>query len=92
MGSILTEVAVLFVLRTRRPFYRSRPARAVVISSLLVAAITVTLPFSGLAGPLGLAPVPLSLMVVILLLTAGYVLATEAAKRIFWRVRVKGRP
>ena len=58
LGSILTEVAVLFVLRTRGPIFRSRPGRWVVISSLIVALVTVAIPYTPLAIVLGLAPIP----------------------------------
>lgn len=87
LGSVLTEIAVLFVLRTRGPFYRSRPARGVVISSALVAAVTLAIPYTALAGPLGLIPLPQNLLVAIVVITLGYVAATEAVKRIFWRRR-----
>ena len=36
VGSTLTELAVLFVLRTRRLFFRSTPGRALFISSIAV--------------------------------------------------------
>lgn len=38
--SVITELTVLLVLRTQRPFYRSRPGRALVLSSIVVAALT----------------------------------------------------
>ncbi len=85
LGSILTEVAVLFVLRTRGPFYRSTPSKWIVGASLLVAGIAVAIPFSPLAAPLGMAALPADLLGLILLVTLGYVLATEIVKRFFWR-------
>ncbi len=90
VGSVLTEVAVLFVLRTRGPFYRSRPARGVVLTSAAVALITVALPFSPLAQPLGLGPIPVDLMAAVVGITIAYVAATEAMKRIFWAPRRPG--
>ncbi|HEX8930802.1 MAG TPA: HAD-IC family P-type ATPase, partial [Actinomycetota bacterium] len=49
--STVTELAVMLVLRTNRPFWRSRPGRAPVWSSIAIAAITIALPFTPLAGP-----------------------------------------
>ncbi len=85
LGSILTEVAVLFALRTRRPFFRSRPSKWIVIASAVVIAITVGLLYSPLAAPLGLVPIPLPLLLIVVLITLVYFGANELTKRIFWK-------
>lgn len=58
IDSTITELAVMLVLRTNRRFYRSRPDRAPLLSSIAIAAITIALPYSPLATPLGLTTVP----------------------------------
>ncbi|MDQ1550828.1 MAG: P-type Mg2+ transporter [Actinomycetota bacterium] len=87
IGSILTEVVVLFVLRTRRPFFRSRPSRWIVIASVVVAAIACYLPYSPLATPLSLVGLPLPLFLAIIGITLVYVASNEIAKRFFWKPR-----
>jgi Mg2+-importing ATPase len=86
--SLLTELLVAMVVRTRRPFFKSTPGRWLLISTAVVAAITIVilyLPFSSL---LGFVPLPLPVMALILLITLLYVLATEVAKQVFYaRVR-----
>jgi len=80
--STVTELAVMLVLRTNRPFYRSRPGRGLLWSSVAIAAITLALPYySPLAGPLGLTAVPAEVLAILVGLTALYVIANEAAKR-----------
>jgi len=79
--STVTELAVMLVLRTNRPFYRSRPGRALLSSSIAIAAVTIALPYSPLAGPLGLTAVPAQIVAVLVGLTALYVIANEGAKR-----------
>jgi P-type Mg2+ transporter len=79
--STVTELAVMLVLRTNRPFYRSRPGRGLLWSSIAIAAITLALPYSPLAGPLGLTAVPAEVLAILVGLTALYVIANEAAKR-----------
>jgi Mg2+-importing ATPase len=81
--STITELAVMLVLRTNRPFYRSRPGRALLLSSIAIAAITIALPYSPLARPLGLSAIPAQVLAVLAGLTAGYVVANEATKRRF---------
>jgi Mg2+-importing ATPase len=78
--STATELAVMLVLRTARPFWRSRPARALLASSLAVAAVTVALPYTPLAEPLGLTALPARILLVLAGLTAVYVAANEIAK------------
>jgi Mg2+-importing ATPase len=85
LESVATELAVLFVLRTRRPFFRSRPSRLLVVSSLVVAALTLAIPYSPLAVPLGLDGPRPSMLAALAIITALYVGATEIAKERFYR-------
>jgi Mg2+-importing ATPase len=43
--SLLTELAVVLILRTRRPAFRSRPSRLLIWTTLVVAAGTLAIPF-----------------------------------------------
>ena len=79
--STITELVVMLVLRTDRPFFRSMPGRALLVSSAITAAVTIALPYSALAGPLGLVAVPAAVLAALAGLTALYVLANELAKR-----------
>ena len=47
MISLLTELAVVLVLRTRKPVFRSRPSRLLVWSTLAVVTATFAIPFLG---------------------------------------------
>ena len=67
--------------RTRRRPWRSRPGHALAISSVVVAALTVWLPFSPLASDLGLVSPAWTLLVTLAGITLAYVTATEVAKR-----------
>jgi Mg2+-importing ATPase len=79
--STATELAVMLVLRTARPFWRSRPGRALLLTSAVVALVTVVLPYSPLASTLGLTGPPLRLLAVLAGLTALYVAVNELVKR-----------
>ena len=56
--SVLSATAVVFVLRTRLPFLRSVPSRAMLAVTAAVAVVTVLLPYTPLAGVLGFVPLP----------------------------------
>jgi Mg2+-importing ATPase len=85
LGSILTEVVVLFVLRTRRPFFRSKPSKWIVIASIVVAAVACYIPYSPLATPLQLVGLSVPLFFSIIGITLVYVASNELAKRFFWK-------
>jgi len=91
VGSVLTEVAVLFALRTRGPIWSSRPSRGIVVVSAVVAAAAVAIPYTPLAGPLGMVALPASLLGFVVAIAIAYVVATELVKRVFWRSR-RGAP
>ncbi len=85
VGSTLTELAVLLVLRTRRPAFRSRPGTGLLIASLAIAAVTIAIPYSPGAELLGLRALPAAVLGSLLLITLAYVVAAEAVKRSFYR-------
>lgn len=83
--SILTELLILLVMRTHKPFYRSRPAPLLLISSTAVAAVTFLLPYLPFARLLGLTPIDPLLLISLLGVTTLYLIVTEVAKRLFYR-------
>jgi Mg2+-importing ATPase len=86
--SLLTELAVVVVLRTRRASWRSRPGAWLAWTTLGVAALAIALPYLPPAAALfGFEPMPLSLLASLIGLLAAYVVATEATKHWFWRGR-----
>jgi Mg2+-importing ATPase len=86
--SLLTELVIALVVRTRQPFYRSRPGRLLLWSTVLVALLALAIPFLPMVAVLGFVPVPGALLATLCAITAMYVVAVEAAKRWFFRVRL----
>lgn len=83
--SILSAGVVVFVLRSRLPFTRSRPSRAMLIVTGIVMLGTLLLPYSPLAHLLGFTSLPLVYLLVIFTIVIAYALSAEAAKRWFYR-------
>ena len=82
--SLMTELVIALVIRSRKPFFRSKPGTLLWVSTLVVAIITVILPYVPLNSPLGFVPLPLPLMGGLLAITAMYVAASEVAKKYFY--------
>ncbi|HEU0119456.1 MAG TPA: magnesium-translocating P-type ATPase [Bryobacteraceae bacterium] len=83
--SVLTELAVALVVRTRLPFYRSRPGKWLAITTAIIAGFTLALPYLPGSSELGFIPLPGRLLALVIGITALYVLAAEAAKHYFHR-------
>jgi Mg2+-importing ATPase len=83
--SILSAAVVVFALRTRLPFFKSRPSRAMLLATGLVVLVTLALPYSPLAGILEFAPLPLPFLLAVFALVILYFLSAEFAKRWFFR-------
>jgi Mg2+-importing ATPase len=83
--SLLTELLIAFVVRTRRPLYRSRPGNLLLGSTLALVAVTAGIPYLPFARVLGFVPPPPSLVLALALITALYVAAAELAKSWFYR-------
>jgi Mg2+-importing ATPase len=84
--SLLTELAVVLVLRTPGPAWRSVPGGWLLWATAAVAGVALVIPWLGAPAALfGFVPLSPALAAVSLAIVAGYVLATEAAKAWFYR-------
>jgi len=82
--SLLTELVIALVVRTRGLFFRSRPGKLLLVSTLIVLGITLVLPYVPFNFLFGFIPLPAPLMLTIIGLTALYVLLAEIAKKYFY--------
>jgi Mg2+-importing ATPase len=83
--SLLTELAIALVVRTNRPFYRSRPGKRLWQATLAVAILTLALPYLPISAQLGLTPLSAPLMLALLGITILYGAAAERVKQVFHR-------
>ena len=83
--SVLTELLILMVMRTHKPFFMSRPAPLLLYSSIAVGAVTLILPYTPLSRFLNIEPVGLSIMAALIAISAAYIVTTEIAKHFFYR-------
>jgi Mg2+-importing ATPase len=83
--SLLTELLVALVVRTRRRFYQSRPGTVLLWSTVLLAALTLAIPYLPFIAVLGFVPLPPALLAALATITMLYVVATEIGKKWFYR-------
>jgi Mg2+-importing ATPase len=83
--SLLTELVIAMVVRTRRPFFRSRPGAVLLWTTVGLMALTFAIPYLPFASVFGFVPLPARLLITIAAITVLYVGATEAIKSRFYR-------
>lgn len=83
--SLLTELVIALVVRTRRPLFQSRPGMVLLVSTLVLVPITLLVPYVPHAASLGFAPIPPTLLGVLTTITVLYVAAAELLKSWFYR-------
>jgi Mg2+-importing ATPase len=82
--SLITELVIALVVRTRHLFLRSRPGKLLLVSTLIFIGIALVLPYLPFISVFGFVPLPAPLMLTMLGLTALYVVATELTKKFFY--------
>jgi Mg2+-importing ATPase len=83
--SVISAAVIVLVVRTRRPFIKSRPGRYLLITTLSVAVAALVLPFTPVAKPLGFGSLPPFVLFLMLLIVGLYILAAEIAKAFFYK-------
>ena len=83
--SVLSAAVVVFAVRTRLPFVRSQPSRAMMLVTLIVGVVALLLPYSPLADILGFKPLGLHALGLIAGIIILYFISAEMVKRWFYR-------
>jgi Mg2+-importing ATPase len=78
--SLLTELVIALVVRTRRRFYQSRPGNVLLWSTIGLIILTFTIPFLPSVAVLGFVPLSFDILATLALITALYIVATEILK------------
>jgi len=85
LESIASASLIVLVIRSRKPFFRSRPSKYLLLATLTTVLATLVLPYTPLGPLFGFAQVPISFLLLIALIVALYVISTELVKLVFYR-------
>ena len=85
MESVISASMIVLVIRTRGPFLKSKPGKALLTATLLVAVVTILFPYTPMGTLFGFAPIPLPYLLTLLLIVALYIISAEVVKKIFYR-------
>ena len=90
--SLITELAIVFVIRTRKAFWKSSPSSLLAWLSLATLVLAIAVPYLPFAGWFGFVPLPPFVLAGLLLITVLYLLASEATKRWFFNREASRAP
>ena len=82
--SVVSASLVVYAIRTRHSFFRSKPSGSMVAMTAVVIIFALILPYSPLAGLLGFSPFPLDFLFILAGIIVLYLLCAEIAKRWFY--------
>ncbi len=85
LESVISASVIVLVIRTRRPFYQSRPGKYLLAATLLIAGVTLALPFTPLGSLVKFRPLPAPFFVALGAIVVLYIVTAEIAKRLFYR-------
>lgn len=82
MESLLTEILILLVIRTQRPFFKSRPSKYLLLASLFTFLACIGIPYLPFAALFQLYPLPATLFGCIIAIVALYIIMAEMSKKL----------
>jgi Mg2+-importing ATPase len=85
LESVMTELLIVPVIRTWRPFYKSGMGKPLLISTVIVLIATLLLPYLPLNRLLGFTPLPPLYLLAFGVITALYLVASEVTKKFIYR-------
>ena len=84
LESVISASLIVLVIRSRRPFFKSKPSKYLLVATFLTIGCTAALPYTALGQVFGFSPVPSSFLLVIVAILVLYVIAAEIAKSMFY--------
>jgi Mg2+-importing ATPase len=86
LESVASAALIVFVVRSSKTFFKTRPGKYLVAATLAIVTITLALPYTPIASLVGFVPLPLSLIGMLGVIVGLYISTAEIAKHIFYRL------
>jgi Mg2+-importing ATPase len=85
LESVVSASLIVLIIRSRKPFFKSKPGKYLLATTLSVVVATLILPFTPLSGLFGFSPLPVWYFLYIGMVITGYIITAEIAKTIFYK-------
>jgi Mg2+-importing ATPase len=85
LESVISASLIVLVIRSRKPFFKSRPGKYLLVATLLIVVMTLILPFTPLGGIFGFRPLSISFLVLVGIIIIAYIITAEIVKTVFYK-------
>ena len=85
LESVVSASLIVLVIRSRKPFFKSRPSKYLFTATLVVVIVTLIFPFTPLGRLFGFGQIPISFLLILAIIVALYLIAAEITKTVFYR-------
>ena len=85
MESVISASIIVLVIRSRRPFFKSRPGKYLFIATIAIVIATLIFPFTPIGKIFDFVQLPMSFLMILGIIMALYILTAELAKNIFYK-------
>jgi Mg2+-importing ATPase len=85
LESVVSATLIVLVIRTRKPFFKSMPGKALLIATIMVIGLTLIAPLTPFGRIFEFIPMPASFLLVLIIILVLYILAAEQAKKLFYK-------
>lgn len=76
---------IVLIIRSRRPFFKSRPGKYPLTATLLIAVATLCFSFTPFSGLFSFKSLPTSVILITAAIIGVYVITAEVVKRAFYK-------
>ncbi|MGD1046386.1 MAG: magnesium-translocating P-type ATPase [Bacteroidota bacterium] len=83
--SVVSASLIVLVIRSRRPSFKSRPGKYLLMATLLIVVVTLIVPFTPFAEIFGFSPLPIVFLLLIGIIVLFYIIVAEITKTIFYK-------
>jgi len=83
--SVASAALIVLVIRTRQPFFKSKPSKYLMFTTFSIVIASVLLPFTTLGTLFGFVPVSLTFLLFTAIIVGLYVLSAELTKQLFYK-------
>lgn len=85
LESVVSASLIVLVIRSRQPFFKSKPGKYLLITTLSIVFITLILPFTPIGTIFGFIPLSFTTYLMLLLIVVIYIAAAEITKTYFYK-------
>ncbi len=85
LESVISASFIVLVIRSRKPFFKSRPGKYLQIATFSIVILTLILPYTPLGIVFGFSPLSITTLLLLLLIVVLYIFTAEITKTIFYK-------